>query len=56
MPQIAKAFGPFLGPRNKMPKPLMDTDVAKVIRESSKSISIRSKGKYLPDRALRRRD
>ncbi len=48
MPQIAKVLGPFLGPRNKMPRPLIDTDVAKVISESSRSISIRSKGKYLP--------
>ncbi len=48
MPQIAKALGPFLGPRNKMPKPLLDTDVAKVISESSRSIAIKSKGKYLP--------
>jgi large subunit ribosomal protein L1 len=48
MPQIAKVLGPFLGPRNKMPRPLLDSDVAKVIRESSRSISIRSKGKYLP--------
>ena len=48
MPQIAKVLGPFLGPRNKMPRPLVDTDVAKVIKDSSRSISIRSKGKYLP--------
>lgn len=48
MAQIAKALGPFLGPRGKMPKPLMDADIAKVVGESSKSIAIRSKGKYLP--------
>jgi large subunit ribosomal protein L1 len=48
MPQIAKVLGTFLGPRNKMPRPLVDTDVAKVIRDSSRSISIKSKGKFLP--------
>lgn len=48
MPQIAKVLGPFLGPRNKMPRPLIDADVAKVIRDSSRSIAIKSKGKYLP--------
>ena len=48
MPQIARALGPFLGPRNKMPKPLVDSDVAKVIKDSSRSISIKSKGKFLP--------
>jgi large subunit ribosomal protein L1 len=48
MPQIAKVLGTFLGPRNKMPRPLVDMDVAKVIRDSSRSISIKSKGKFLP--------
>jgi large subunit ribosomal protein L1 len=48
MPQIAKALGPFLGPRNKMPKPLLDSDIGKVIKESGRSISIKSKGKFLP--------
>jgi large subunit ribosomal protein L1 len=48
MPQIAKALGQFLGPRNKMPKPLIGTDLATAINNISKSIFIRSKGKYLP--------
>ncbi len=48
MPQIAKALGQVLGPRNKMPKPLIGTDVSTAINNISKSIFVRSKGKYLP--------
>lgn len=48
MPQIAKTLGQFLGPRGRMPKPLIDADISKVIGESSGAIAIRSKGKYLP--------
>ncbi|MEM3841688.1 MAG: hypothetical protein QXN59_03280 [Candidatus Micrarchaeaceae archaeon] len=48
MPQIAKALGQFLGPRNKMPKPIMGSDVKSVIGNAGSSITIRSKGKYLP--------
>jgi large subunit ribosomal protein L1 len=48
MPMIAKSLGQFLGPRNKMPKPLLGSDVAGVIKNVSNSIYIRSKGKYLP--------
>ncbi len=48
MPQIAKLFGQFLGPRNKMPKPLMGQEVDKAVSDITKSIYIRSKGKYLP--------
>ncbi len=48
MTQIAKALGQFLGPKNKMPKPLVGLDVANVLATISKSIYIRSKGKYLP--------
>ena len=47
MPTIAKQLGQFLGPRNKMPRPLMG-DVASTIKGMGKSIFIRSKGKYLP--------
>ncbi len=47
MPQIAKQLGQFLGPRNKMPKPLIG-DVSTIIGNIGKSIFIRSKGKYLP--------
>ncbi len=48
MPQIAKLFGQFLGPRNKMPKPLIGADVGGAVTGITKSIYIRSKGKYLP--------
>ncbi|ASI14050.1 50S ribosomal protein L1p [Candidatus Mancarchaeum acidiphilum] len=48
MPDIAKALGQFLGPKNKMPRPLIGLDVAEVIKGSGNSIFIRSKGKYLP--------
>lgn len=48
MPQIAKALGQFLGPRNKMPRPAVGGDVGATIASIGKSIYIRSKGKYLP--------
>jgi large subunit ribosomal protein L1 len=47
MPIIAKTFGQFLGPRNKMPRPIVG-DVNNQISNATKSIYIRSKGKYLP--------
>ncbi len=49
MPSIAKSLGQFLGPRNKMPRPLLPgITLTLVNNESSKRISIKSKGKYLP--------
>ena len=48
MPQIARNLGQFLGPRNKMPKPILGMDIATVIKDISNSVYIRSKGKYLP--------
>ncbi|MGC8669968.1 MAG: hypothetical protein ACP5TL_02330 [Candidatus Micrarchaeia archaeon] len=47
MPQIARVLGNFLGPRNKMPKPLIG-DYKKVINDALSSVTIKSKGKYLP--------
>ncbi|MGC8652329.1 MAG: hypothetical protein ACP5UH_03725 [Candidatus Micrarchaeia archaeon] len=47
MPQIAKVLGTFLGPRNKMPKPLVG-DIKRTVGDALSSISIKSKGKYLP--------
>jgi large subunit ribosomal protein L1 len=47
MPQIARAFGQFLGPRNKMPRPIV-SDIDRIVGDATKSIYIRSKGKYLP--------
>ncbi len=48
MPQIAKALGQFLGPRNKMPRPLMGLDIKTAVEDTARSVFIRSKGKYLP--------
>ena len=48
MPNIARALGQFLGPRNKMPRPLMGVDVGKAVEDTARSVYIRSKGKYLP--------
>ncbi len=48
MPSLAKMFGQFLGPRNKMPKPLIGQDVKQAVENITNSIYIRSKGKYLP--------
>ena len=47
MAQIARTFGQFLGPRNKMPRPMVG-DVERIIGDATKSIYIRSKGKNLP--------
>jgi large subunit ribosomal protein L1 len=47
MPLIARALGQFLGPKGKMPRPLVG-DVESTITTITKSIYIRSKGKYLP--------
>ncbi len=49
MPMIAKSMGQFLGPRNKMPKPLLgNINVANIVGELNRRIVIRSKGKNLP--------
>ncbi len=47
MPQIAKALGQFLGPRNKMPRPITE-DMEAMVKNAAKSIYIRSRGKNLP--------
>ncbi len=47
MPAIAKQLGQFLGPRNRMPKPLIG-DIDRIVGGMGNSIYIRSKGKYLP--------
>ena len=48
MTSVARSMGSFLGPKNKMPKPLIGTDIASMVNSVSKSVYIRSKGKYLP--------
>lgn len=47
MPIIAKNLGQFLGPRSKMPKPLIG-NIETIIKDLSSSIILKSKGKYLP--------
>ncbi len=49
MPSIARYLGPFLGPRNKMPRPVMNPqELARISAEMTKRISIKNKGKFLP--------
>lgn len=49
MPVIARSLGQFLGPRNRMPKPLMaNASLKNIVNDLNKRIVIRSKGKYLP--------
>ncbi|MDE1855782.1 MAG: hypothetical protein KGH49_00915 [Candidatus Micrarchaeota archaeon] len=47
MPNIARFMGQFLGPRNRMPKPLIGP-LQNVANEMTKRITIRTKGKNLP--------
>ncbi|MGI0141363.1 MAG: 50S ribosomal protein L1 [Candidatus Micrarchaeales archaeon] len=49
MPIIAKSLGQFLGPRNKMPKPLIgNMTLTAISNEMTKRIAIKTKGKNLP--------
>lgn len=49
MPVIARHLGQFLGPRNKMPKPLLgNINFENIVKELNKRIVIRNKGKFLP--------
>lgn len=49
MPQVARSMGQFLGPRNKMPKPMTgNMNIASITGEMDKNISIRNRGKNLP--------
>ncbi len=47
MAQVAKNLGQYLGPRGKLPKPIVG-NITELIEKSRKSIRIVSKGKYLP--------
>ncbi|MDD5337420.1 MAG: 50S ribosomal protein L1 [Candidatus ainarchaeum sp.] len=47
MATIAKSLGQYLGPRGKLPKPLVG-NVKEAIERAKKSVRIASKGKYLP--------
>ncbi len=48
MPAIAKSLGQFLGPRNKMPKPLIGTTLKTMSGDLTKKITLKSKGKNVP--------
>ncbi len=49
MPSIAKSFGQFLGPKGKMPRPLVGSmSMSSVANELNKRIVLKSKGRYLP--------
>lgn len=49
MPSIARYLGQFLGPRNKMPKPLLGgMNMQNLSVEADRRITLRSKGKNLP--------
>lgn len=47
MAAIAKNLGQYLGPRGKLPKPLVG-NVKEAVEKAKKSVRIASKGKYLP--------
>jgi len=47
MGQVAKSLGQYLGPRGKLPRPVVG-NIAPLIERTKKSIRIVSKGKYLP--------
>jgi large subunit ribosomal protein L1 len=47
MGQVAKSLGQYLGPRGKLPKPLVG-NAADLVEKARKSVRIVSKGKYLP--------
>jgi large subunit ribosomal protein L1 len=48
MPVVAKSLGQILGPRNKMPKPLIGTDIGGAVEGTARSVYLRTKGKNLP--------
>ncbi len=47
MATIAKNLGQYLGPRGKLPKPIVE-NVREAVEKAKKSVRIASKGKYLP--------
>ncbi|MEM0074330.1 MAG: hypothetical protein QW091_02375 [Candidatus Micrarchaeaceae archaeon] len=49
MPTIARQLGQFLGPKGKMPKPILPgNSISKIAKESAQQIVIKSSGKFLP--------
>jgi len=46
---VAKTVGQVLGPKGKMPKPLLpEVDLEKMIKSLENAVTIKSKGKFLP--------
>jgi large subunit ribosomal protein L1 len=57
MPSIAKALGPVLGPRGKMPVPLTpDKNIEDIIRKAKNSIRVRSKDRLTFHLPIGRKD
>lgn len=57
MPSIAKALGPVLGPRGKMPEPLTpDKNIEDIIRKAKNSIKVRSRDRLTFHLSVGRRD
>jgi large subunit ribosomal protein L1 len=57
MPSIAKALGPILGPRGKMPVPLTpDTNIENIIKRAKNSIRVRSKDRLTFHLPIGRKD
>ncbi len=49
MPTIAKYLGQYLGPRGKMPKPLLPgTSLSKMVEQLNKQVVVKTGGKFLP--------
>jgi len=48
MMQIGKSLGQIMGPRDKLPKPLMGGKLGELIEKSRKTVKLKTKGKNLP--------
>lgn len=57
MPSIAKAMGPILGPRGKMPEPLTpDKNIEDIVNKAMNAIKVRSKDRLTFHLPIGRRD
>ncbi|MBE0520888.1 MAG: 50S ribosomal protein L1 [Candidatus Methanoperedenaceae archaeon] len=57
MPEIGKTLGQVLGPRGKMPAPLMpDMDIGQIIKKTRNSIKVRSKDRMTFHVSVGRKD
>lgn len=57
MPSIAKALGPILGPRGKMPEPLTpDKNIENIVNKAKNAIRVRSKDRLSFHLPIGRRD